>query len=65
MSASCPTVAGVIEPSYVRSTRAGCDAVAADYAEWVKDALAAVQQAHLPARNSRLPSNIKTVNDRG
>ncbi|MGH3900097.1 MAG: class I SAM-dependent methyltransferase [Pseudonocardiaceae bacterium] len=31
----------MIEPSYVRATRAGYDAVAADYAEWVSDDLAA------------------------
>ncbi|MGH3981613.1 MAG: class I SAM-dependent DNA methyltransferase [Pseudonocardiaceae bacterium] len=30
----------MIEPSYVRATRAGYDAVAADYSEWVSDALA-------------------------
>lgn len=31
----------MIEPSYVRATRAGYDAVAADYSEWVSDDLAA------------------------
>lgn len=31
----------MIEPSYVRATRAGYDAVAADYAEWVSDDLSA------------------------
>ncbi len=31
----------MIEPSYVRATRAGYDAVAADYSEWVSGDLAA------------------------
>ncbi|MGH3846129.1 MAG: class I SAM-dependent DNA methyltransferase [Pseudonocardiaceae bacterium] len=31
----------MIEPSYVRATRAGYDAVAADYSEWVSNDLAA------------------------
>jgi hypothetical protein len=41
MSDSVGTVPRMIEPSYVRVTRAGYDAVAADYAEWVSDELAA------------------------
>jgi hypothetical protein len=41
MSDPVGTVPRMIEPSYVRATRAGYDAVAADYAEWVSDHLAA------------------------
>lgn len=32
---------GMIEPSYLRATRAGYDAVAAEYADWVRDDLTA------------------------
>jgi SAM-dependent methyltransferase len=41
MSNSVGTVPRMIEPSHVRITRAGYDAVAADYSEWVSDELAA------------------------
>jgi SAM-dependent methyltransferase len=41
MSDSIGTVPRMIEPCYLRATRAGYDAVAADYAEWVSDHLAA------------------------
>lgn len=32
---------GMIEPPYLRATRAGYDAVAADYSDWVSGDLAA------------------------
>lgn len=35
------TVVNVVEPSYLRSTRTGYDAVTTDYAEWLKNDLAA------------------------
>jgi SAM-dependent methyltransferase len=41
MSDLAGIVPRMVEPSYVRATRAGYDAVAADYAEWVSDHLAA------------------------